>query len=41
MPKGTGFLCGLHAPVKTTKGPDTASNYLTKPIVLIRLTHLG
>ncbi|HTO26425.1 MAG TPA: hypothetical protein VMJ49_11025 [Gaiellaceae bacterium] len=41
LPKGTGFRCGLHAPVKTTKGPDRASTYLTNPIVLIRLTRAG
>jgi hypothetical protein len=40
-PVSRAFLCGLHEPVKTTKGPAKASNYLTKPIVVVRLTPAG
>jgi len=36
IPKSTGFLCGVHEPVRS-KGPDKASNYLRNPIVLVRL----
>jgi len=41
LPTGAAFVCGLHAPVKTTKGQSRASDYTRNAFVLIRLTRVG